>query len=179
MYNPRNYSARPKDWKNSSSSLPPGLKVSSSIVKVSSEQDLPRALGPSFGVECCKVEIESFDARLKLSSEIENSKQDWILYQAEGVASMPAWMKSAFGTLVAESSATGVTVAAIPPCSAIRFRNPKVPRYPEAPPAHRAPCLLRMRGKCDRGVRRKVRHLDLGGGGVARFWRDISDSAGI
>ena len=65
------------------------------------------------------------------------------------------------GGLVAQSSATGVTVAAIPPCSAIRFRNPKVPRYP--PPARRAPCLLRMRGKCDRGVRRKVRHLDLGG----------------
>ena len=63
--------------------------------------------------------------------------------------------------LIAQSSATGVTVAAIPPCSAIRFRNPKVPRYP--PPAHRAPCMLRMRGKCDRGVRRKVRHLDLGG----------------
>ena len=63
--------------------------------------------------------------------------------------------------LVAQSSATGVTVAAIPPCSAIRFRNPKVPRYP--PPAHRIPCLLPMRGKCDRGVRRKVRHLDFGG----------------
>ena len=31
--------------------------------------------------------------------------------------------------LVAQSSATGVTVAATPPCSAIRFRNPKVPRY--------------------------------------------------
>ena len=77
--------------------------------------------------------------------------------------------------LVAQSSATGVTVAAIPPCSAIRFRNPKVPRYPR--PARRAPCLLRTRGKCDRAVRREVRHLDLGG--VARFWRDISDSAGI
>ena len=63
--------------------------------------------------------------------------------------------------LVAQSSATGVTVAAIPPCSAIRFRNLKVPRY--HPPARRAPRLLRMRGKCDRGVRRKVRHLDLGG----------------
>ena len=63
--------------------------------------------------------------------------------------------------LVAQSSATGVIVAAIPPCSAISFRNPKVPRYP--PPARRAPCLLRMREKCDRGVRRKVRLLDLGG----------------
>ena len=65
-----------------------------------------------------------------------------------------------FINLVAQSSATGVTVAAIPPCSAICFRNPKVPRYP--PPARRAPCLLRMRGKCDRGVRRKVWRLDLG-----------------
>ena len=63
--------------------------------------------------------------------------------------------------LVAQSSATGVTVAAIPPCGAIRFRNPKVPWYP--PPARRAPCMLRMRGKCDSGVRKRVRHLDLGG----------------
>ena len=67
----------------------------------------------------------------------------------------------ALEVLVAQSSATGVTVAAIPPCSAIRFQNPKAPRYP--PPACRAPCLLRMRGKCDRGFRRKVRHLALGG----------------
>ena len=51
--------------------------------------------------------------------------------------------------LVAQSSATGVTVAATPPCSAIRFRNPKVPRYP--PPARRAPCLLRTRAKVRQG----------------------------
>ena len=57
--------------------------------------------------------------------------------------------KRSLDLLVAQSSATGVTVAAIPPCSAIRFRNPKVPRY--HPPARRAPRLLRMRGKCDRG----------------------------
>ena len=72
-----------------------------------------------------------------------------------------------------------MTVAAIPPCSAIRFRNPKVPRYP--PPARRAPCLLRMRGKCDRGVRREVRHLDFGGCSAIlarhagkRVWRELS-----
>ena len=50
-------------------------------------------------------------------------------------------------SLVAQSSTTGVTVAVTPPCSAICFRNPKVPRY--HPPACRdpplAPCLLRMR----------------------------------
>ena len=58
--------------------------------------------------------------------------------------------------LVAQSSAIGVTVAATPPFSAIRFRNPKVPRYPStSPPRHPllGPCLLQ----------RKVRHLDLGG----------------
>ena len=77
--------------------------------------------------------------------------------------------------LVAQSSATGVTVVAIPPCSAIRFRNPKVPRYP--PPARRTPCLLHREESAKGGARGKVRHLELGG--VARFWRDISDSAGI
>ena len=77
--------------------------------------------------------------------------------------------------LVVQSSAIGVIVAAIPPCSAIRFRNPRVPRYP--PPARRAPCLLRIRGKCNRGVRRKVRHLDLGG--CSAILARYSDSAGI
>ena len=32
--------------------------------------------------------------------------------------------------LVAQSNATGVTLAVTPPCSAICFRNPIVPRYP-------------------------------------------------
>ena len=72
--------------------------------------------------------------------------------------------------LVAQSSATGVTVAATPPCSAIRFRNPKVPRYP--PPARRDAPESATGGsgeRCDTLI----------SGGVARFWRDISDSAGM
>ena len=42
------------------------------------------------------------------------------------------------GTLVAQSSAIGVIVAAVPPCRAIRFRNPKCRNtlhQPAAPPA--------------------------------------------
>ena len=81
--------------------------------------------------------------------------------------------------LVAQSSATGVTVAAIPPCSAIRFGNPKVPRYP--PPARRdtpPPCLLRVRQEsATEGSGERCDTLIWGG--VARFWRDTSDSAGI
>ena len=66
-------------------------------------------------------------------------------------------------SLVAQSSATGVTAAETPPCSAIRFRNPKVTLHqPDATPPL-GPCLLQMRGECDRRVRRKVRHLDLEG----------------
>ena len=66
--------------------------------------------------------------------------------------------------LVAQSSATGVTVAATPPCSAIRFRNPKVPRYPSPARRDTPPWPPQgLRGKCDSGVRRKGRHLDLAG----------------
>ena len=70
------------------------------------------------------------------------------------------------GCLVAQSSATGVTVAATPPCSAIRFRNPKMPRYP--PPARRDTPPPLFGPLLATGVRRKVRHLDLGG-----VWRDF------
>ena len=52
--------------------------------------------------------------------------------------------------LVTQSSATGVTVAAIPPCSAIHFRNPKVPRYPPPTPLRPLPAANE----------RKVRHGD-------------------
>ena len=79
--------------------------------------------------------------------------------------------------LVPQCSATGVTVAATPPSSAIRFRNPKVPRYP--PPARRplAPGLLRVRQESATGG--SGERCDAWGGGVVRFWRDIPDSAGI
>ena len=63
--------------------------------------------------------------------------------------------------LVAQGSATGVTVAATPLCSAICFRNPKVPRCP--PPAPGPLLAANETGKCDGGVQRKVRHLDFGG----------------
>ena len=61
--------------------------------------------------------------------------------------------------LVAQSSATGVTVAATPLCGAIRFWEPKSAAIPSTSPARHprlAPCLLRMRRKCDRGVWRKL-----------------------
>ena len=104
----------------------------------------------------------------KTSGEVRrNSGTFWEFL--EGLAkshSLPARRKQLPPTsvgLVVQSSATGVTVAATPPCSAIRFRNPKVPRYLHQPTATPAlGCLLQMRGKCDRGVRRKVRHLDFG-----------------
>ena len=64
--------------------------------------------------------------------------------------------------LVAQSSTTGVTVAATPLCSTIRFRNPKVPRYP--PPAPDPLPAANETGKWDGGFQRKVRRLVLGGG---------------
>ena len=84
-------------------------------------------------------------------------------------------------SLVAQCSATGVTVAGTPPCSAIRFRTQKCRDTLHQPaatlPPPPTPCLLRMRQenatggsgeRCDTLIR----------GGVARFWRDISDLGG-
>ena len=96
------------------------------------------------------------------------------------VAGRGVWRRAQVG-LVAQSSATGVTVAVTPPCSAIRFRNPKVPRYP--PPARRdtpppwppACCEWDRKVQWGGGPEKGVTWI---WGAVARFWRNISDSAG-
>ena len=70
----------------------------------------------------------------------------------------PTPFQSPGSLLVAQSSATGVTVAGHPPVARSVFGTRKCRDTLHQPPPPPAAANER---KCDRGIRRKVRHLDL------------------